>query len=329
MPNRWLSRGLGALTAAMVSAAPACGGNSTTPAAESAAASAALTTSSTATTAPLDEPTEELVTPIEFLSVDDESDLVELRRQTILAGCMAAEGFEYVPFVSADMVETGSVPDPVAAAAERGFGFFGVLMFNPSAVQPTPTADADDPNLAIRANLPAEEQVAYDAVMIGREIDPDTGAHVGCALRSFTAESLYGDMTEEADRLFADVGARVAADARLVEAMEAWTACMGQAGYEVGSQDESFALVAEAADAVTAQVDGRDGLSADEENWLEEFRLFEIGVATADAQCYADEVTPIEEQVYAEASAAVLEGNEGLVVALLERKQEALSNLDG
>lgn len=229
-----------------------------------------------------------------------------------IARCMAAEGFEYVPYVRNiqwTVVEGGAlavhapggaqIPDlpPDEFAAQYGYGL--------STREPQEEElDDVDPNAAIVDAMSVAERVAYYQALLGAEQSLDGQGRPNAemvgdpdACWEQAATEVWGDRdalvtTDPVLAAFAplleQIGAieeRVAADPRMVAADEAWSACMAAAGFP-GYTDLNSPQTDVAERAREVMGTAFDPTLADPDE-LAELQRFEIAIATADHACRA------------------------------------------
>ncbi len=232
-----------------------------------------------------------------------------------IARCMAADGFEYVPFVSrmdasfrADGTMTldpdkGTFPDlpPAEFAAQFGYGI---------STRPAATArDEVDPNEAIVARMSVAERVAYHRALYGPDNRLDDQGHLvgngitssdeSCVGRADAGAMTVEEQTSVARRVqrvqssFASLIRRIQElqrdqleDPRTVAATRAWAACLeaaGHPGFTALEQPRAHAL------AEARRVLGRDldTTEADPAR-LASVRAAELRLAVADETCLRD-----------------------------------------
>lgn len=199
----------------------------------------------------------------------------EMEAQQKIAECMAAEGFDYIPWVPSDVGGGFEFDefDEEEYVKKYGFGVSTWIlqeeeMFGEGGEDPW----ADDPNQEIVEAMDEFEQEEYFRVLYGGE--PDIIANTppeeidamteeermaffdeaymnwvpdGCQNKAY--EELYGggeaDMAfwEEFGEDFEDMHSRVNSDPRIVAANEGWSACMADKGYDWATQDDMYAYL--------------------------------------------------------------------------------------
>jgi hypothetical protein len=197
----------------------------------------------------------------------------EMEAQQKIAECMAAEGFDYIPWVPSE-VGGGFVFDELDEEEYVKTYGFGVStwviqeeeMFGEDGEDPW----SDDPNQEIVEAMDEFEQEEYFRVLYGGE--PDIIANTppeeieamteeqrmaffdeaymnwepdGCQNEAY--EELYGggeaDMAfwEEFGEDFEDIWVRAEADPRIIEANASWSGCMADKGYDWATQEDMYA----------------------------------------------------------------------------------------
>lgn len=247
---------------------------------------------------PLPEPAEPEAPEPEMHSLDwyvdqvwNEHARVE-QAEEIIAGCMAFNGFEYIPEVGSPSDDAEPTPEELLAEAERiGYGIVASYRASLDIEDPIMTG----PNAEYFESLDADEQQEYRDALDGTQENGFEGCRSEAQLFTMNTDPSRVYQDETFRELITDLGAIpsvVAADER-VGALEAeWQACMGGAGIaDPGPRD---AL----SDALEAEF---HALPEQSDELLEEFLTQEIEVATADASCaitvdWASRMTEIEEE---------------------------------
>ena len=167
---------------------------------------------------------------------------LDMRIEELLAGCMANQGFEYVPAVR-PIDEATFAFDEEEYARELGFGITTTDY----------STRADDgwvnPNEAIVKELSPSESEAYDAALYGDDSTANDGSEpdasdialFGEGCRGDANREVFGSMDEvfnELNPLLEDMYSRMDSDPRMVEATEEWKSCMADRGYAYQTTDE-------------------------------------------------------------------------------------------
>lgn len=264
----------------------ACGGTTTETSVEAAATTAPGADSSTSTPDEVDQadPDELDLGDDGELSLDDfipgariwneETDFraQEMEIQQSIAECMAAEGFDYIPYVPAEVGGGFGFEefDHEEYVKTYGFGVSTMVLQEEMFVfDEEDDAWAKDPNNEIVEAMDEFELEEYYRVLHGGE--PDIIANTppeeleamseeelmefydeaylnwmpdGCWNEAY--DEIYGgggaDMAfwEEFGEDFDDYFSRAESDPRIVEAQSGWSACMAEKGHDYANQDEMW-----------------------------------------------------------------------------------------
>ena len=188
--------------------------------------------------------------------------------EELVAKCMIAEGWEYIPVKYPDMdlnVEY-SDEDEVERITREGLGIAYYLLNDGSAGSQEPNEDDPwanfvDPNQKYVESLSEAENTAYYGSLYGTEeeiaaatttteIDPETGeeyqvqtGNLGCQGKA--QDELYGndptnspEYWEAMEGYYVDLQARMESDPRLTKLNEEWSACMKKAGFDYATQQD-------------------------------------------------------------------------------------------
>lgn len=203
------------------------------------------------------------------LGVDDglSSGFNDLRKQSqeLVAECMTAAGWEYIPVRYPDF-DTGAVAsdeDELARIQREGLGHAYAALYagTDTSASDASWADFVDPNEAYVASLTDAEKAAYDISLYGTEeeqaqtevtylqFDPTTGSEFsmtasqsGCQGTSDAAvfDPVSGQTADDAaaiKRFWDELQERAKAEPRSIELDERWARCMRDAGYEYKDAD--------------------------------------------------------------------------------------------
>jgi hypothetical protein len=238
-----------------------------------------------------------------------------------IAACMKAEGFDYVPV------------DPVAQQAaltgranmsdeeyEKQFGYGITTLYGRATPQ-------SDPNAKIRAQLGAADRSAYDRALSGGKPEQtfvlavDTGdfSELGGCTKQATDRVFGGArLLQTVQRKLDELDDSIAADQRVVRAMEAWQGCVKTATGTEYEDDESIE------DEITQrfeQVAGGvvppgqvapEGTTVDTAA-LRKLQQDELDLFNASSACERKHVDPVERTVRAEKEAKFKSDNAELL----------------
>ena len=239
------------------------------------------------------------LTDVEF------ADHVE-KAQSLIASCMSAAGFEYVP-VDVATVEAGQArvrhdPDVTRLEFKQKWGLAVTTRFD----NPVRDTGLGPQNLAIFAHLSPVDQVAYDRTLFGKNTKADfvfsldeedfssTGGCTRAAVaKVFTPAQVSGTFVNPKDVL-------VNSDRRIVAARQAWSQCMRAAGYDyVGDQDE---IISDFEDRLDKLLNGADPttLTGPRLVTLHAMQAEEIRTALADLDCQIKHTDSVYDQVETE-----------------------------
>jgi hypothetical protein len=230
---------------------------------------------------------EELVTSIE-------------RAESLIASCMTDAGFEYVPI---DAVTFRSAMDALTSApgltdsefvAQYGYGI--------STLPPTRAFTAGEENSRIFDQLPAADQIAYKRTLWGDNVEAtfvvmleteDFSGAGGCTKKAidqvFTEQQRNANYVNPFD-------AQVQQDSRMVDALEKWSACMRDSGYDYENPDDAEREITDRLYAISKGGDPRT-LTGSEKAALTQLQGEERAVASFDNECFERYVTDVERQV--------------------------------
>ena len=231
-----------------------------------------------------------------------EEQLVNAIEQTeaAIAECMDAEGFEYTPI---DPVTFREAMSSLAAVpglsdeefvAQYGYGF--------STLPPVQAFRAGPENQRIYDSLSEQDKVAYDRALWGDNTEAtfvfmleneDFEGAGGCTKTAieavFTEEQRNPNFENPFDRL-------VEQDPRYQDAIEEWSACMSEAGYDYESPEDAEDEILERYNDLT-RGQPPETLTGTDQEALSELQGEERAIAAADLNCAEEHLIPVEEQV--------------------------------
>ena len=282
-PRRFRKKARAALAAAGIAAAVllvACGGGSSSsdpaPSADPDPAPATVP-EATVPEANGTEPTDEeaAIRPEEFGTTDEKLVANIEAVETLVAGCMNDQGFEYVPVAATTVREAmdafGTRPglSDEEYIAQFGFGITTELD------APSRAKVFGDSNIRVYDDLPPADQVAYDRALLGEDVtatfvltlEEENFTPIGGCTRqaveaTFTAEQISVAYVNPFDAL-------VNTDPRYISASEQWAECMREEGFTYAGPDdpenelrEQLAVITGGADPTTLTGAALDALTA-------------------------------------------------------------------
>ena len=195
----------------------------------------------------------------------------EMRVQQMVAECMAAEGFEYIPFVPSDIGGGFGYEewDEETYVREYGFGIASwVLEEENSVYEEESDPWADDPNQEIVEAMDEAEREEYYRLLHGSEPEiimntpweeieamtpEEQEAFYDEAYANWEPDGCFNEAYEtiyshgEADAFFEEFGddldafyERAQSDPRIVSAQNEWSACMADKGHDYATQEEMY-----------------------------------------------------------------------------------------
>lgn len=178
----------------------------------------------------------------------------EQEAQELIRECMAAEGFDYIPFVPE---ESATFFGPFGDLSEEefaehyGFGFTTLYVEEPGLADPE---GYNDPNDEIVQDLDEATREEYYRVLHGEEPDVDfetmTDEEIDAYFEDFVPTGCYAEAQREVNgsqRFFEDFSdelqemwEEMQTDPRVVAAQADWSACMAEAGHQFADQDAMY-----------------------------------------------------------------------------------------
>jgi hypothetical protein len=228
------------------------------------------------------------------------------RVEGAIRDCMKAQGFDYVPV------------DPLAQRAaltgnarlsdeefQKQFGYGISTLFGRGTEQ-------SDPNDRVRKSLSAADRAAYDRALFGESpgltfqeaIDNDRATDLGGCTKQAT-EAIFGGAAVLAtvQNKFDDLEERITQDQRMVRAVEKWSACMAENGYQYNEPEDIDTDLAKRFESIVgvgvepgATVPPDQGTSYDRAA-LAQLQHEEVKIANADLQCERSQITHVERVV--------------------------------
>lgn len=183
----------------------------------------------------------------------------ELLVESLIAECMAEQGWEYIPVVLPDEVYGYPVEDELVRRQREGYDMaYYVLTHSSAETIVDPWAGWVDPNAAYLDGLSPDAWEAYHAALDGDvwvQTDTYSGMTGGCITQAndevspalpetdlFANEFGYeiGEIKVRVDEVF---DLHVHGDPRVLELEATWSACMRDAGYDFDTNADLWAYV--------------------------------------------------------------------------------------
>jgi hypothetical protein len=246
------------------------------------------------------------------------------RVETAIRDCMKAEGFEYVPvdpFAQRAAVLGSSRLSDEDFLQQFGYGI--------STLWGRGRPDAD-PNYRLRLALGRADRKAYDRALWGENsgstftaaVDSGDFTKLGGCTRDATEEVFGGArvLTKVQGKLD-QLEERILQDQRMVRAIERWSKCMADAGYDYEDPEAIDSDMFERMESIvgplpaqfaTGPAPGEKPLPYNRAA-LRELQREEVAIARADYACERKHITPVEEKVTPEYANEFREQNKTLM----------------
>jgi hypothetical protein len=255
-----------------------------------------------------DEPPPQDVVELEDQLGFSESGVIErqTRVEGVIQACMKAQGFDYVPVdpLAQRAALTGKARMTDEEFLEQ-FGYGISTLFGRGETEA-------DPNDRIRKTLSPADRAAYDRTLWGENpgltfseaIDSDAATELGGCTRQAT-EEVFGGATVLAriQGKFDELEERITQDQRMVRAVEKWSKCMADKGYQYDEPEEidtdlirRFKAILGAAVQPGATAPPTRGTTYDRAA-LAALQREEVKIANADLACEKEHITPVELEV--------------------------------
>lgn len=213
----------------------------------------------------------------------------EMQVQEAIQACMAEQGFEYLPVQQPEgSFASFDEGDREEQVREMGFGI--TTWYGNEDRMAEEAMEFEDPNQEYVEGLSDSERDAYYEALHGdpeedmtTEVDPETGEEImvssgfGSGCEGEAREEEMGDqeaqseLWEELQPAFEQMQERIQSDPRMVEANEAYSACMADRGHEVESREDLWETVHQDFQERMDEILGPNGGFSDPfEGWAEE-----------------------------------------------------------
>ncbi|MGH8927218.1 MAG: hypothetical protein ACRDWH_02615 [Acidimicrobiia bacterium] len=225
--------------------------------------------------------------------------------ESLIGECMRDAGFEYVPVdfvtVRRAMLADKSAPGLTDDEYREQFGYGISTQFDKPAVE----LGLGEQNARILDALPESDQVAYLRTLYGENEDAtfaisleaedfsETGGCTRAAVEEvFDEEQLSATYVNPGDVL-------IEQDPRVIAALEDWSQCVGEEGFDYSHPDEIEEDIQERFDAITEGQDPQS-LAGSALDALTELQGEERAVAQIDFECAEELLEPVIEEVESE-----------------------------
>ena len=254
----------------------------------------------------------------EQLGLEQDGILVrQAKAENIIRDCMKAQGFDYIPVDP--QAQRAALVGQAGMSEEdfnKQFGYGITTLYDKEQ-----TVDAANPNIPIRNGLSDADKAAYDHALYG----DDTSATFGQALDTGDYSRLGGCTKEAAEKVFGGVAvfqslqekldeldSSILEDDRMVKAVQAWSKCMGDAGFsDLTEQDQVDSTLTAQLEAIVGPPDAPE--PSYDQAALTALQAEEVSMVAADLTCEKDHVASVEEKVRAEYEARFREQNASLL----------------
>jgi hypothetical protein len=233
--------------------------------------------------------------------------------ETGIASCMNEAGFEYVPVDYVTVREAMQADKTIAGLGEEeyavqyGFGISTATSAPSSAPQKAGEETIiqlglGEQNISIFNSLSEADQVAYNRSLLGESLDAtfaqtleseDFSQTGGCTRKAveavFSPEELNASYINPKDVL-------IAQDQRMIAAIEDWSECMRDAGFDYNNPEEIEPDLREQLQAITGGAPA-DTLTGGAKDALVELQGAEKVIAVAGIECEAEHIEPALQKI--------------------------------
>lgn len=246
----------------------------------------------------------------------------QARVEGSIRDCMKAQGFDYVPVDP--LAQRAALTGKAQMSDEeflQQFGYGISTLFGRG-------GKTSNPNDDYRRSLSPADRAAYDRVLWGdspgltfaEAVDNDLADELGgCTKRATSAVFGGAALLATLQGKFDQLEERIVQDQRMVRAVERWSRCMADEGYQYEEPEEIDADLIERFQSVVgagtrpgATAPLEPGVSYDR-GALARLQRTEVGAARADLKCEKREITPVELKVRPQYEDGFRKQNRGLI----------------
>jgi hypothetical protein len=255
----------------------------------------------------------------EEIGLDEEGVLQrQIQAENIVRDCMKAQGFNYVPVDPTQrraqlLGSAGLSPEDF----ERQFGY-GITTL----VEQNRRLQAEQ---AAAAGVAEADRPAFDRALYGERTDAtlfealDAGdfSRLGGCSREAAAQVFGGaDVIQSLQAELEELEQRVVSDPRMVAALEDWSACMGEAGYDLARPDEVDSTLTAKLEAIVGPPQRSAAIAAYDQAALAALQREEVALVAADISCEEEHLSEVEDEVQVEAEEDFREENADLLARI-------------
>jgi len=253
---------------------------------------------------------------------DDGIRLKQTNAENLIRDCMKAQGFDYVPVdPAAQQAALTGTPGMSKDDFEKQYGYGITTLYE----QRRQLAVAG-PNKALRDSLGEADRKAYDEALYGDDptatfVDAlDTGdySRLGGCLKSSTEQVFGGsDVLSGLSEKLDELDQKMRADPRMVKAVQEWSTCMREAGFdgleEQEEVDEVLATKLEDIVGTPEDIASGDDTADYDKAALAALQKEEVAMVAADIECEEEHVADVEDKVTEEYEETFREQNTSLL----------------
>jgi hypothetical protein len=253
---------------------------------------------------------------------DDGIRLKQTSAENLIRDCMKAQGFDYVPVdPAAQQAALTGTPGMSKDDFEKQYGYGITTLYEQRRQQAVA-----GPNEALRDSLGEADRKAYDKALHGD--DPtatfvhalDTGdySQLGGCIKTATDQVFGGaDVLSSLSEKLDELDQEMRADARMVKAVQAWSSCMREAGFDgLEEQEEVDEVLAKKLEEIVGTPEdiatGDDAADFDKAA-LAALQKEEVTMVATDIDCEEEHVANVEEMVTEEYEETFREQNTSLL----------------
>ena len=243
----------------------------------------------------------------------------QTRVENGIATCMRTQGFEYVP-VDPKVRRAALVGNASLSGAdyEKQFGYGITTLFEQKRKL------AVGPNEAIRSRLSATDGKAYDQALVGEKggtflqaMDTGDFSQLDGCTRKATEEAFGGaTVLQSLQAKLAELDQRIENDPRFLAAVQKWSGCMREAGFDVARPKDVDSTLRQRLEAIVGR-EAASGASREanltyDRAALAALQRQEVQMVAADLRCEQKYIVDVEDTIRPEYEGPFREQNAAL-----------------